>query len=105
MARSIIKSNTMKAVNKLAHKLTAWISDWSKCLKCAWALHKLGLGAIVEIAFAKETGELRTAVVKNIVKTDFEKGTCKFIEITENGDTQFRAFRFERFIERISNVA
>ena len=88
----------LSKVMKLAHQLNDWFFNFSKALRCAWALVKMGLGKIVDFAFEKENGEIRTAQANAILGFDVEKGFCSFQEVLSNGETQVRRFRFERFI-------
>lgn len=85
-------------VMKLAHQLNDWFFNFSKALRCAWALVKMGLGKIVDFAFEKENGEIRKATANALLGYDVEKGVCSFQELTTDGIEQVRRFRFERFI-------
>lgn len=82
-----------------AHQIKAHFETFGQALKAAWMLAKLFLGRAVDLTFAKSTGELREAEAVAVGSlSTIEKGFFRFVELLENGNTQWRSCRFERMI-------
>lgn len=83
----------------IAHTIKNLFKSFSDALKAAWIIIKLHLGKSIEITFAKDTGELRTARAIAIGSlSTIEKGYIRFVEMIEEERTQWRSFRVERLV-------
>ena len=84
---------------------TAWAifkkglaTSFSIALKKAWIIMRIKLGGQTVITFAKETGELRNALVLSIGKLDtVSRGFVRFTE-NINGLQLWRSFRIDRLL-------
>ena len=72
----------------------------SEALKAAWKIIKVKMGTPQTIHFAKKnTGELRTANILAFGSfSTLEKGYLRFVEMLENGTTQWRSLTISRII-------
>ena len=83
----------VKQAMNIAHAIKSQFSTFKAALKAAWKIILSGL-----VTFAKETGELRTAKIETFTTIERTKGYARFVEIKDDGSTQFRSFRFERLV-------
>ena len=83
----------------IAHQIRKYFSNFSQALKAAWRIVKIYAGRPTLIQFAKSSSELRKAkaIAAGSLKT-ITKGYVRFVELVENGLTQWRSFKIANLV-------
>lgn len=88
-----------KTVFQVAHIIKSAFETFGEALKAAWKIAKMNFGRTVTVKFVKSNGEIRTATAKGTGNLEtIKKGFVRFIELLNDGSTQYRSFRIEKLI-------